>query len=104
MESQVDGGERLAGSVDADGPGPASGAASGDDPVAGRRFPGMLTLEEIGAIFARDLPRLTDAQLASVLMEILRLGPSPLSGVLEPLTRAELAARRKTARPRETPR
>lgn len=65
-----------------------------EDDVAARMSQ-MLSLEDVAAIFTHDLPTLTDAQLAQVLAEVRRCGQSPLTAVIEPIARAELARRRR---------
>lgn len=61
-----------------------------------RLTPGVTSLEQAAAILTADLPRLTDAGLARLLLEIRDLGEHPLGRLIEPPARAELRRRRIT--------
>lgn len=54
----------------------------------------VTSLDQAAAILTADLPRLTDAALARLLLEIRNMGSHPLGQRIEPAARAELRQRR----------
>lgn len=55
---------------------------------------GVTSLDRAAAMIRADLPRLSEAALARLLLEIRDLGPHPLGRLVEPAARAELRKRR----------
>jgi hypothetical protein len=60
----------------------------------GRLFETPLTTEAVIAILANDLPHMTEAQLAELMMNFYLDGPSPVADAIVPLARREIAQRR----------
>jgi hypothetical protein len=60
----------------------------------GTLFETPLTSEAVIAILANDLPHMTEAQLAELLMNFYLDGPSEVADAVVPLARREIAQRR----------
>ena len=62
-----------------------------------RLFEEPLTDDAVIAILTSDLPHMTEAQLAELLMNIFIDGPSVVGDAIAPLARVELSRRRLNA-------
>jgi hypothetical protein len=60
----------------------------------GRLFETPLTTDTVIAILANDLPHMTEAQLAELLMNFYLDGSSEVADAIVPLARREIAQRR----------